>query len=1340
MIKTKFKHITLVLLIAVLSVAIALVAVACKDTTPADNTTTTDDSSSTAKTETPLITNGDFSSFDSGTAPFSPKSGTWSIAKLVSDKDYVAGIVSLNESSYNNTKSAWGNLAYPGNPNTDDEYALMIYNVDAGGIAYRHTSFKTTIGAYYKISVTFRVVAGEKTISDDSGAFIKFYNDANTQFGPFGVTDGWQTVTLYLQSSQSAQNNISFELSMGNADHPTEGYVFFHDVTATKLTALQYADATVTDASKEAKVSLLLSDPDFDMTTDTTSTYPKSPSKWTGAAGEGNGSAPSTTYTKAGIVSTEEEAFATWLDTIGDEKDNPGAPEGKSSTVLGISNDKALSTNGSTTLEGAYTSYGYTAAHAINVEPGSYYLLSVWVYTDLNDPEFIESLFDNEEEEEAQSGDPIDHSKFGANIRLKGQTEVLFKDINTAKTWKQYTFVLLGDDYRAKQLYLSLWLGYGGTEDTTRASGSVYFDGITLQNMGAYGDRATIKAYYEDPGHANQAYTKVVDVRDLDDANLQKGMIANANFDAEEALSGWSSDPLNEVRIEKNVDYKVEVIDVDANEDKGQDWWKEQYSIDASPKAPYGLSPVLMINLIHPGAYEFKSSDTWDILPNLHYRLAVWVKTTNIAEGKGISAYIKDASDDSTVLSLTTLNTASYSNELTNDYVELQFYIKGSDMTAVDGNNTRKVYLDIQFGSGNNYSTSSFLTGQVFIANVNMEQVAYSEYNSVTTGTYIAKSSSSSSTGTVSNGNFNSFSYDESKINLATGVQSDLLKSASFTTETVSNLSSGILNINSAALINSLLGDGYNIYNAWDDSVVTDKPVDFGAPNLFVALTDNYGKEGAKSIKANEILSSSTMSLSTNSYYIFKAYVRAVNAPVEIVLTTDSNNSSPLVYKTKGNGKWEEVVFAIESGLFASSSMKFKVYFGEYYKQEEGGAWVHDSSNADTYSGIAFLDSFAFYSITQAEFEALGAAATESFSVDGFNTLSVDTSKLASANGWSGTPSSPSNVLTGIYSQRYSTGIELPLKEDIESEPEEEGGDPVINTVNIEGKSLTVEQLFDTTGFDGVLGESVLVINNQKASHYQYALSTSLTLAANSYYHISVDAHSFYLEQKQNAIIKLTNDSDFIYSIAFNSDYQQKIENNVYVADTYEEGSHQWQTFHFYVATTSSSISSVKLYLILGETNADVQGDVAFDNVKLEKVNKADFLAQYQLRYKLDAQGNLDLDADGNRQDAANSLSYLRNNRIVRLSDNETKTDETDDGDDDNTNTENNESQGEKNNLLWLYISSIAIAAILIVVIIVFLVRRYAPKRKKKPTPVVSNAAKTIAQPKQQPKDDKFKD
>ncbi len=1324
MIKTKFKHIALVLLVVVLSLTIALVAVACKDKSTDNSSTTPTDDESPATTETLLITNGDFAKYTAGTAPYTPSS--WDGASYDS-VEQVSGVIPLDESLYNNARSAWDSLAYPGNPDEDDKFALLIYNKQAGGYAYRNTGFKTTIGAFYKIDVTFRVLAGEKTIAANSGAFVRFYNLFEQKFGPFGVTDGWQTVTLYLQASQVAEQNLYIELSMGTKGLPTEGYAFFHDVTATKISASDYVNANIDDSSKAAKVSALLADPEFDAYTGTSSI--NSTFRWNVTEGEGNGAAPSTSNLSSGVLSLEESAYDTWATSYGDDtKANPGkATEASSLNVLALSNEKAIGANGVNNYEDAFTARGYTAASGVNVEPGTYYLLSVWVYTDLNDPAAILEQFKTAGKDGVDS--TIDHSKYGANIRLSGNEDVLFENINTNKTWKQYTFVLIGHEYRPKQLSLSLWLGYGGAEDGTRASGTVFFDTVTLENKGLFEDRAELIAYYNDPANVNLEYTKVVDVSSLNGGNMKENIVQNSNFDdATDPLKGWQLSPLNDVRG-TDEDVKVELIDVDANADKDEAWWKENYAIDANPQAPYGLSPVLMINNVNPSAYRFKADQTWEIGQNLIYRLGVWLKTANIKDGSGLSVYLKNADDDSTVSSFTKVNTASYENELTNDYVELVFYLLAGQMNV--GDNGIKVYLDIEFGSGNNYSTSGFLSGQVFIANVNMEQVTYSEYNAASSGTYTAKKAIASNSSTVSNGNFNEYQYDGDKIDAETGVQKELLKpSSSYTTEDVADLKSGILNVNSTALINSLLGDNFVIYNAWDSAVDTEKPLDFGAPNLFVAVTDAYGTADAKSVKAIKVLTSGSMSLSNNSYYIFKGYIRSVGTKAQLQLSTTSNNSAPLIFTTNGNGDWEEVIFVIETGNFATASMKFTLYFGEYYAKD-GDAWIHDADATDEYQGAVLLDSLTYLTITKSEYDSnkVAAAAFDSYLTDTFDTSATDTDSLSKPNLWT-SPSASSNVKSGIYSKRYSQ-VEIVIKE--KQTVTDADGNETTNTVTVPEKTLTTTQIFDETGLDGSLGDGLLIINNQQAYHTQYSLSSSVTLSATSYYHFSVDARTYFVEQGKNAIVKLSNGKDdFTFSIAFNSDYRSRVDGKQLVYDTL---TNEWQSFHFYVATSSASVSSVKLYLILGEEDNEVQGDALFDNVKLEKIDEEAFLAQYSQRYKLDSNGKLVLDDNGNRIDAEGSQAYLLNNRVVRLSDNEEQSSEEEKKDDEQQESETKEST--PNNLLWLYITSIVIAAVLLVVIVVLVARHFARKRKKSP---VKAAKPEKKQTKVQSKDDKFKD
>lgn len=1327
----KFKHLLTVLLVLVICFSLVMVAVACDgdetDEPSSDTTETKTEDKTEEESEKLLINNGRFEQFSEGTAPNSPS--TWSSNAADSTLGTVAGVVPMKEADYNAAKTAWANLAYPGNvpEAAEDNHALLIYSNQANVYTYAPTSqLSTTIGAYYKFTVQYLVKRGDVGVTEGSGAYVTFTGAAYHTFGPFTETDTWQTVTFYVAASQVSAQTVRVGVSLGIEGNPSTGYVFFDNVVAEKISAEEYSAADLTDKAKTAAYSMLVPDGNFINVSGTDAV--KSSVTWSGASGKGNGTNANANYVRTGVVSTDTDGWAAWIDSASLTAENVQTPydveavkTGLSSDgkILAISNEFALAAGGASLLEECYTSYGYTNDLKMHIAPNVAYELSVWVYTDLNTADTVLNAMTARGVTDLDS--LVDHTEFGANLVFNGYGDYSFANINTNKTWQKYTFYIIGSATRYKDVNIELWLGKGGMSDTTRASGTVYFDNITLTQLNYASREAAVTACNDFVATA-AGKAQLVDIQDSG-----AEMITNGNF--ADGTNGWTLEPINDVRDTAN-DVKTAVIDTVANADKDAAWWQSNYSLDANPKAPHTFNPVLMVNNVNPSAYQVRTEGTFTVKSNLFYRVAVWVKTVDIADGKGVTVALINADDDSTVSSFATVNTASYENEMegVNGYEELVFYIKGSnDKTenTTEGDD-KQIYVRITFGSGNNFSTGDFLSGKLFVANVNMQQVDASEYDDNSSNTTYRKSYSFASTtgstsGAFADSKFDVINYDAEKVN-ADGTQKALYKGTAWTIATVANLNSGILNVNQQAFVDELKTltqyDFGEVYNAWDDSVSesikADYNVDFGAPNVFMAYTTKD-----ESIKANKILNnSSSITLSANKYYIIRCYVRAVGTTGELSLTTSDKKISEVVAfgdTADTVGKWQEVCFAVKTGSFGSVSATINLYFGSYSVDKA----IENEDDKPTYQGIIFADSFTCYAIDEAQFTAFvdDGANTSNFSTETFETTDTSTtvSQPASAS-WSGTGSTHTK-LVGIYTKNYSTSKLEYLEKTTVTDDE---GNTTTEEKAVDAKSLTGAQVFDTTGLtEGAdIGNAVLVINNQQAGYYNYK-SSSLTLAANTAYALTFDARTFNIAEGEFASVRIAANNDN-FDLVFNSEHVYKVDanGNYVLADgayTYDETDSAWKHFSFYVQNAKSSSLTAYVYLMLGmsateagtEESHPVQGTVLFDNVKFEQITADEFVTEYAKVYVLDADNAVTKDDDGKDVKAAGADAYQLTSKALRFSDDYTSEPE------DNTDKEdNNDKEPETDSsLLWLYITSIVIAGILIIVIVVWLIRRFVPKK-----------------------------
>lgn len=1360
--KTNFKNFLVILFTLVMVFVLTLAFVACNDS----NTQKTEPEKETEKTtDTSIIKNGNFATYTGSSAPY--VAGTWKTSSSSSIKTNFKGVVHVDDLfAAESASTSWSNISNPGKANADDKDSLvyMIYNVKEDTSTV-YQSFTTAIGGYYKISVDFKVVGGVEELKD--GVYITFSGNVYQKFGPFTPSENneWKTAVLYVESSFVESQSITVTMSLGDSQASTKatGCAFFDNVVAEKIqksdyeaakTAHNSPDLSAASESKELTAFYSMLTPDGDFLNNMSVANPATPNTWTKTVGKDNtGTTLTTNYLSSGVVNVDE--FEDWKTLVGEKEDEANvAPKtpyqyisdkgtldtfdydlSKDSKVLLITNYPAIAKAQSNSS--AYTAVGYTAKSSMAVELGTYYELKVWVYTDLVN-------FDYEAENKV-STDPID---FGARIVVTGVGDQnYFQDINTNKQWVEYTFAIIGHEYRTKSIGLELWLGNGVEGENNLACGTVLFDNVRLIKRGTLTDstRDSILDQYNNVAQANPSTYKVIDIKSLSDSSMIENTIKNPNFNTvdEKGLpTDWNLSIVNDVNAEiqtgndkkENPDIIVDVINtkneqahIDAQqltEEQIKKYWQDNYGIDANPNAPYEtLDNILMINNVSASAYQMKLPASFEVLPNLQYRLGLWIKTVGIKEGTGATITLMNETDDSAMATFKTVNTANYENEITNGYAEYVFYVQGSNFISSDLNGDKvTANLTLKMGDGNAFDSSAFVSGAIFIANVNLEQVTYDEYKKASSSSndYVKTKSLATSQGTVSNGSFNSFEYDEDKIDPVTGLQTDFLKPSNWTLNSGLNkddVKTGVVNTNHTAFVNSTFGSGYNIYTAFASGDIT-KPIDFGKPNVLAINVINP-------IKSSLVYSSSSISLSKESYYIFKLYGMVDGVKAQVAL--EANNNTVPMYYTLGdhNGLWEEMVFVVKTGSLAAPSITIKLYVGDYKTDNET---KYEEGNEPKYSGKIFFDSFTYYTIDSARYEELAATVgNSSYTVDTFNTTAKPTTVTGpSSSMWTGSGeknSSSSNraneenmQYAGIIVKGSSEPDTFKKTEDVKVK-DPESGEEKTEVQTIEGTVLTNEQIWvnDDTAF--------IMINNQKASYYSYKNKSSISLDAKSYYKLTIDARTLGIKEGEYAIVKVENSND-TFEIKVNTEYAPKLDANgkiVYDNDgkiVYEKtASSDWTTYTFYFKTAESSkMSSVYVSMILGKSDAKVQGTAFFDNVSLTKLdNDTEFKTAYASIYKVDEDGNALVDEDGKYIEAENADKYLLTNRVIRADDE--KKDEEEKPDD-----EANPDKG--NNLTWLYISSIVIAAVMIVVIAVWLIKKYVPKNLFKRKKVASYSRK----------------
>lgn len=1278
-----------------------------------------DDDPSNLPTDTALIKNGTFERTTSDVYPKVPTSWTGSQglsggtnATPTSADSLSAGVINVSERIYNDNRRKWENLDNPGKYSSEaDDYMLMINNKVDNAYKYSISGVKAEMGKYYVI--TFHV----KTVNvTGRGATIYLKSDAYSQFVNIDTKGEWQEYKIYLESSIIKDSSFNIELSLGEGGMKdgklASGYAFFDNLLMEEISEKgKETFDSISKGSNVTKYSMRLPDADFDYTSG--SSYPYSPYGYTGVAGTNTLSGTSTI--NKGIVDTSRTGD-NWLttqikDSQTDEKfpvNNPGVPDAIGNTgsnVLYIAsiNDTNLST------------YGYRSKAQIRFPFGDYYKLTVRVYTHII------------------NGD-------GAYIKLTQgsddkDTPYQVKSIDTNQSWQDVTFYVKGNEIRNRDFYLEMWLGGGGSkeEESQLSRGYVFFDYITLQQTNA-------EEYDAAAPTSPSGYSMQIDLSTNEQDLFKGGDFTQLNqyWNTTTEYVGSDDKTVHSAGI-------TEVNSLDINN------WPSQgaFSNIANPLSPHSsITNILGINHTQPTVsqviYEhkiFRTNENYplSIKPNKTYRLAMWVKTVNVPETSGLTVNLTIADKDgkkTTVKAITAFNSASNKavTELYNGYVEMVFYIEGSDLASkIYTDDIKELGLEFVFGSGTQADASKYAYGSAFIANVNMVEVAYNEYNNASTSSGLTvKQSYTSSTGSITNGSFNQI--DKTDIEFSDeGYAKELAapKSWTKTSDKDNNFRYGVVNWNDSAMLSKLGLNKDTLYDGFGLDPNQDAFKFAGAPNLLYlgARNDNVSvkpessqllKENAqnenfacgcacqscKSQAADENgyvtcdgskcndncqcthsvwlrenydgtenpfgFTSNRFTLTSAGYYKVSVWVKAVNGKATVTLGSTATNAS--VYRfdidSANNSGWDLYDFYIKVGM-SDVTLEMKLILGEYL--------TDGSVSQDDY---VLFDSAQRVTITEEEYEAAQNARTSNniiitFETDGFETSPSDSDTLPTPGGWSGSAiNSNANtgseyIKSGVITRNNTVYTDW-LQGALSDEEFAEYLNKIFNGVNdvVIDSKLDIKENF-------LSGDSVLCIDALQATTYQYKTSTK-TFTKQKYYEVSVwvmtDALS---ESGKGAYITLG------------------VNKKTYTFDDIDTNG-TWKKYSFFVYA-EKDLSSVTLSLGIGGKNSDdySTGRAFFDNATIREVDET----LYNSRVPVDEVK----DEDGKVTETTNKFDETYNRRLYFDADMVADT---------NTDDPTEEPTNPTNSLGWLEISSIVIGVILIIVLLVFGFR-FLNKHKK---------------------------
>lgn len=1253
----KKRRFLMILTVLVLCTALIVSAIACSD----DNGGKDNDDDNNSSDM--LFTNGDFETTTGENYPLDPSNWSGAAGSTSASSDIgtpsgtdnlIAGVIGVG-SDFNKNRKTYGNIGNPGQKGEDDKI-LMIWNKVA--TSYKYTSAQVTLekNKYYKLSFWAKTIGngGDSEFTSTGsytkpGAYVYVQGDAYAQFEQIDTKGNWQQYETVIRSSELSDGKITltFSLGIGNkqSGQMTQGYAFFDNVVLQDLndkdnvySITEFNAAKNSRGFANATYDMTLPDADFDYASSTTST-PYTPSKYTGVRGYGSGDNATTSGVKKGILDTNVS------DKI-DDVDLTLAPSDQGTygtRMLYLQNTKK-------------TAYGYRASVAMRFAAGknNYYKVSLSVRTVLTEGKVTLKLTNGTNTDER-------------NIRIA--------DIATNGEWTQYTFYIQSNEKRSNNLYLEMWLGEGGQNDTdTHALGTAFFDNLQMSK---------------------------IEQTEYEGASENKFSLRSTTPAVEFSLA-----PFGPTNYDENLPTgrsNFGLVDTSAWSDE----LTKQYG--ENPGIAVNGTKVLALNNFLPSAFSFSSVlkdengnvafedairkyNTITINPNTYYMISFWVKTKDIAEGSGLNVSLIEVDTlkkyDKALTTLSTFSNLNSDNDglkdLANDngYTEIQFYVQGKE------SETTELGLAFSLGSGTTAQSSSHVQGKVFVGDIATETITASDYKSASTADNVQKKSlvgTAVSGELSSNGDFrfidvaatdelydnannkNNVWNSDGQLSGKLGVPTNWTVTNKTALTGDSGSVAGVLDLRSDDLLDtykSLFPVDDNFANGMDEMLAT---------HLYTMLA----------IHAQDTTSigytSSSVSLSANSYYMFSVWAKA-EADTQITLELSTNGTTPggdddtNVFTPQDND-WHQYFFFVQTGI---SSMSVKM-----------GLHVGNPSSDNYASGTAYFVNASYASITEDIYKSAtdGGAApanygkfVRSWMVDGFDVTDPSDNSLSKPQNWTGSlvdneASSDEEILAGGVFDKHNTNWEVL------------GMDPDQNEA---------DQLFADKLFSDPANNSVLAIYNKAKTAYQYTAS-SIDLKEDTYYCISIYVLTKDLESGATATVRLKiNNQTYTFGRIKSSSYDEAIDGKRLV------NGEEWTKYSFYIHTEKNTTATATLSVALGNSKEDnwLTGYVFADNYSVDTTLTAEQFAQI---------GTVNKDEDGNITSVEVNPELLPNTYMINFTEDDASADS-------NTTEKEDEEDEETSDLMWLWITSGVIGAFIVIAVIVYLIKKYAPKRKRRLT------------------------
>lgn len=637
--------------------------------------------------------------------------------------------------------------------------------------------------------------------------------------------------------------------------------------------------------------------------------YPLTPSNWTGAPGSTSSSDSYKTPSGsdnliAGVISTEDKTYRSNSKTYGGAA-NPGKI-GEDNNILMIYNKVS-------------TVYKYTSA-SVSLNKSSYYKLSVWVKTigiDKNASDYNEG-------------------KSGAYIYVNGAAYAAFEAIDTEGEWKEYTTYIETSDISSQSITVVLSLGNGSKMENSMTKGWAFFDSVTLTNLTDVeeGETAWTQEDFNkvETGETVSKYTMKLADADFDYTTSTSSPYTPSKYTAVKGTGNGDDAPSASDYITKGILKTAETLNVINSADNSEitvtthDGAAGRIYYQQNKKAT---------------AYGIRSSVATRFLGGeQYYKLSIWVRTVIADADKGMTVKLTNGSSDATVyFEAENINTAG-------EWKQIDLYVEANQFRYQD------VYLEFWLGEGGADDTSTHAQGIFFVDDMSLTNITAEEYAAATESETVYKHSFASELTEDSLVNLANFGEDNGD-NAITGRSSfgvaDTANWESGSYAGIENPGSPTSLATSVLTINNYLPSVYNLSNIYEkeDGTISDGSYTVN-PNSYYVF--------AMWIKTKDIDSSTGVNVSLVSYDSEKDYE---DSKTTLATFSTLNTENLADYKSANNSDYTEIRFFVQTGS-ESAKIGFNVSLGS-------GSANDSSSHA---MGYAFISTVTVEKVTAADYSS----------------------------------------------------------------------------------------------------------------------------------------------------------------------------------------------------------------------------------------------------------------------------------------------------------------------------------------------------------------------------------